>query len=446
MAPVYQPNLPQLRLRGATWRHRPGPIAPDWSADIPVGFRWPLPRSSRPTPSTTLSRQECRRSGRSVEFRPCLSCICAFALLFVVCAARALAASGPQPPKAAVVSEHLPSSDPTLAQEIAAQVRAVGYATEFITTAVLTNESLLAAKRYDLLVLPGARSLPIASTRTIEGYLRGGGDLLALGLPAWQFGVFQANGKWFTRESYEQMIAAQRPQHVVEDFARAELSRWTRSAGEPSGKAQYELANTDHGKALHVTIAHLGGWETLASPALPTPFPTNHTLTCFRAKGSPRTRQLVLEWRERDGSRWIATVDVTPQWQDYTLLPDRFKAWPPGSVAEPRRFNPAQAVTCCVGLALSHTALEGDQHEYWFADLGTAPNPLGDALPPAETSIPVLESISPSYQCYPITTPVIVRPDRLGQSGGVWERDYGHKEEVLSCVGLQPRARGVQGG
>jgi len=409
-----------------------------------------------------------------VQMAPCskpnlpqlhLSWLCASALFLVVFSAQALAEAGPQQSKAAVFSDRLPGSDQTLAQDMAAQVRAVGYATEFIGTTVLTNESLLASKHYDLLVLPGARSLPMASARAMESYLRSGGDLLALGLPAWQSAVFQANGKWLTRETYEQMIAAQRPQHIVEDFIRADLSRWTRSAGEPSGKAQYELANTDHGKALHGTIAHLGGWETLASPALPTPFSTNHTLTCFRAKGGPRTRQLALEWRERDGSRWIATVDLTPQWQDYTLLPDRFKAWPPGSVAEPRRFNPAQAVSCCVGLALSHTALEGDQHEYWFADLGTAPNPLGDAMPPPETSIPALESISPSYQCYPITTPVIVKPDHQKAALEEWERtsaggrassraltspdnspnqgSRGRSPSQVSYLGLHPRARGV---
>ena len=81
---------------------------------------------------------------------------------------------------------------------------------------------------------------------------------------------------------------------------------------------------------------------------------------------------------EADGSRWIATVDLTPEWKDYTLLPDRFKAWPvPGPSEKRGRFHPERAVTCCVGLAMSHTALEGDQHEYWFDDLGTARADLG---------------------------------------------------------------------
>src|ERR1019366_5094911 len=265
-------------------------------------------------------------------------------------------------------------------------------------------------------------------------------------LPAWQSPLYQIKGEWVSRESYEAQVAAQRVQHIVEDFDHLDLKRWTRNAGEPSAKAEYELADTDHGKALHVKIGHLGGWETLRSPVLTHPFPPGQSLTCFRAKGGPRTRQLALEWMEADGSRWIATVDLTAEWKDYTLLPDRFKAWPvPGPGEKRGHFRPEQAVTCCVGLAMSHTALEGDQHEYWFDDLGTAPNPFGDDMPPAESPVPVLESISPSYQCFPITTPVVVLADHQKVAWEGWERIGGGSEgrDAEFYVGLNPRARGV---
>ena len=360
-----------------------------------------------------------------------------------------LALGGPEPgtSRAAVFADSLPGFDQALAREISGQVRAAGYATEFIATAALTNQALLAAKRYDLLVLPGARSLPMAAAPAIQAYLENGGDLLALGLPAWRSPLYQINGQWVSREHYEEQVAAQRPQHIVEDFERADLSAWTRSKGEASGKAEYELADTGHGKALHVKVGHLGGWETLTSPVMTRPFPPGHTLTCFRAKGGPHTRQLMIEWREADGSRWIATVDLTPEWQDYTLLPDRFKAWPVKHSGEGAgRFHPEQVERCCVGLATSHTALEGNSHEYWFDDLGTAPNPFGDAVPPTEPPIPVLDSISPSYQCFPITTPVVVRADHQKVALETWESTVeagGDRRDPLSYVGLNPRPRGV---
>lgn len=185
----------------------------------------------------------------------------------------------------------------------------------------------------------------------------------------------------------------------------------------------------------------------LSSPKLVRPFPPGYTLTCFRAKGGPRTRQLALEWDEADGSRWIATVDLTTKWKDYTLLPDRFKAWPPLAPDEGhRQFRPAQAVGCCVGLALSHTALEGDQHEYWFDNLGTAPNPFGADVPPAEPQAPELESISPSYQCYPITTRVVVRADREKVALEDWEARSEKGTGGTHCPALGfSRGRGAWG-
>jgi hypothetical protein len=378
------------------------------------------------------------------QFQP--GCLSVGLFLMVLQPGLALGNTATEPPRAAVFSDALPGFDQALAREISGQVQAVGYRTEFISATVLTNQTVLKAKRFDLLVLPGARALPMVAAPAIQGYLQAGGDLLALGLPAWQSPLFQVRGQWMSRQTYEEAIAAQRAQHTIEDFDHADLKRWTRSAAGPEAQAEYELAATDHGKALHVKVGRLFGWDTFLSPPFERPFPTNHTLTCFRAKGGPLTRQLSLEWREDDNSRWIATVDLTPEWKDYALLPDRFKPWPvPGPGEKRGRFEPARAVTCAVGLAWSHTALEGEKHEYWLDDLGSAPNPLGDDGPPEGPPIPGLESVSPSYQCYPISTPVVVRADRLKVAWERWER-MGEKEpsrEAMSLVGLNPRARGV---
>ena len=368
------------------------------------------------------------------------------ALLLALTQLCPLSVSGEEPLKAAVFSERLPGSDQRLADEISGQVKAAGYAAEFIGVTVLTNPALLTVRSYDLVVLPGARSLPMAAAPAVRNYLQEGGDLLALGLPAWQAPLYLIKGGWMSRESYERAIAAVQAQHSIEDFEHADLSRWSRSVGDAGGRAEYELADTGQGKALHARIGRMGGWETLTSPPLGRPFQTNQTLTCFRAKGGPHTRQLSLEWREDNSSRWIAVVDLSTNWQDYTLPPDRFRPWPvPGPGERRGSFRPERAVTCTIGLAMSHTALEGEQHEYWFDDLGTAANPFGDDSPPTEPQVPVLESVSPSYQCYPITTPVTVGADYQKVALEDWEgvAQKGDRRDALSYVGLNPRARGV---
>ncbi len=104
----------------------------------------------------------------------------------------------PEPARAAVFCDRLPGFDEAKARAINSQVQAAGYATEFIDTTVLTNQALLNAKRYDLLVLPSARSLPLVAAPAIKRYLQAGGDLLALGLPAWEAALFQVNGRWMS--------------------------------------------------------------------------------------------------------------------------------------------------------------------------------------------------------------------------------------------------------
>jgi len=359
-----------------------------------------------------------------------------------------LRAAGPY--EAAVFQEALPGRNAKLAEDMAAYAAAAGYHPVFITTETLTNETRLTAEHYRLLILPGACALPGTSGRIIDHFLKTGGNLLAIGLPAWETTLFQIQGRWFSRESYEQLLARQKSEHAIENFRQADLSAWTKSTSDPAPQARYELVETGTEKVLHVTMGHLNGWETFLSPPWTSPFPEGHALTAFRAKGSANTRRLALEWMETDGSRWIATIGLKPEWQDYVLAPDAFKAWPepPDPKRRPNRFNPAQASRFTVGLAVSHTPLEGDHQEYWFSDLGSARDPLDGAGVPGPADIPTLESVSPTFQCFPITTPVTVCAAEDKAPLERWEEESAASQRSgftvnSGLVGLHPRPRGV---
>jgi hypothetical protein len=355
-------------------------------------------------------------------------------------------------PHAAVFTDELPGHDAILAREIATQVSEAGYRVEFIGVATLTNSSALSAQKFDLLVLPGARSLPAVAAPAIENYLLEGGDLLALGLPAWEEALFDLNGRWVSRANFEAVIAAQKPGQILVDFAMTDLSQWRRSSDHPAIRTTYEVVGADGGKALHVAIEKLTGWDTYLSPRLTSAFPSGHTLTCFRAKGGSHTRQLALEWTEADGSRWIATVELTPEWKSYALTPEAFQAWepPPGRRGKQDRFHPANAARFVVGLAHSHTPMVGDRNEYWFADLGTATSPFGEASLPDEIKLPHLEAVAPGYLFFPIN---VGQASRLSLNSVIAADDpkagstiFPLKMETgaTSVVrGIHPRPRGV---
>ena len=193
--------------------------------------------------------------------------------------------------------------------------RAPAYEPESINLESLTNQARLTAERYELLVLPDARSLPAASAGAIENYLKAGGRLLALRAPAWESPLCLVQGQWISRESYQERLSGQKPEHLIENFADSNLPGWWRSSNDLQTKASYRVVQAGAGTALHAAVPRIAGWDTFVSPRWQHPFPPNHTLTCFRAKGGPRTRQLALEWDEQDGSRWIAVVNLSPEWK-----------------------------------------------------------------------------------------------------------------------------------
>ena len=100
---------------------------------------------------------------------------------------------------------------------------------EFIDPDVLTHPVELLSLNLDLLVLPQARFLPVASIEAVRDYLRGGGKMMALGLPAWDSATFSSDGKWLSKPDYQRLLDAQVADHVIVDFARDDLSRWKRS-------------------------------------------------------------------------------------------------------------------------------------------------------------------------------------------------------------------------
>ena len=349
--------------------------------------------------------------------------------------------------RAAVWLADVPGGDPVWAQELAGQVRAAGYAVETLDSITLTNVTQIDTNSFALLVLPNARILPVESVAAITHFLGQGGHLMALGLTAWETPTFRLGDRWLTQAAYQAGLAAQPVEHRLVDFAAENATNWVRHSNQPGHPATREIVPSLNGAALRVRLDSLDGWDTVEPPARSWVWEPEQSLTCFRARGNTATRQLALEWTEADGSRWIATVDLKPEWQNFALPPSAFRPWqpPPARGGPGDQVNLRHVARFTVGLAVSHTAFDPGPLEYEFADFGTARNPFGDAPLPASVALPRLESLSPAYQCFALTTPVSVRPPpwqalvretaSTTHNGGVrWSSDG---------RALHPRPRGV---
>ncbi len=361
-------------------------------------------------------------------------------VLLALSASAVRAASAESPRARAAIFVDGPSGPGVVwARQFSNAVTAAGYDGFVFDQTVLASGEFLRSNGFDLVVLGNARVMPAKAAGSVETYLRGGGDLLACGLPVWADARFDVGGRWLSRSEYDRVIASQSPSAVLENFERANGLEWKRQTNDRRSGVRAEIVPDGGSLAMRVVIENLTGWETLAGPSCAQAVPENHRLTCFRARGSVRTRQLAVEWAERDGSRWIATVELGEEWRSYALPPEAFQPWnpPPGRGGAGDHLEVSRAVRCTIGLAHTHTGSQGGRQEYAFDDLGTAPNPFGAATRPEAGEPPRLETLAPGYLFHPVHGPAALSTD-----GGVGARGI-EAMPGIELLAIHPRPRGV---
>lgn len=254
-----------------------------------------------------------------------------------------------------------------------------------------------------ILVLPNALHFPGEAKPSLDAFLKRGNHLLALSGPAFSDIVLRINGKWAGHDELTQELAKQTGTKII-DFSEQDLNTWTRASGNAADKTIYEVvdsADPDIPKALHALVSKLNDWDTFGCPLIDKPFSDGSSTTVFWAKGGPNTPELILEWVEKDGTRWMGVTKLTTQWKRYALSPSDFAFWtdksPVGRGGDKDHFNPQNASRLSIGLANGISKQEmGISHEYWIAGINAVNNPNDNA----DFTPPVIESISPAYKVH----------------------------------------------
>jgi hypothetical protein len=308
------------------------------------------------------------------------------------------------PPRAAIVTSDLPGHSSALIASLTSVLEKEHYKVEPTPLESLYDADRLIANRPDVLVLPNAAVIPVRVAASIEKYLRTGGDLIALRTPLSANAMIRVDGRWTTKEAHLRETATTPPAHMLYDLS-AGLRGWQRSSNHPefaitTTPVRGEPAAGMH--AVHVQLSDLDGWDTQITTVPPGCFRDGDTLTVLSAKGSDTTQHLAIEWEEKDGSRWIAAVPLGRQWQRFVLAPEQFKYWQsnPSRGQGNDKFNPANAVNLKIGLAHSHTGAVNGKQEYWLGPIGTGPRTSEMADLVGDASLPMLDTICPSYKLF----------------------------------------------
>ena len=259
-------------------------------------------------------------------------------------------------------------------------------------------------RRFDVAVLLDGSAMPAPAVGALERYLRAGGDLIALRAPLLRKLLLRDDGRWITRDQLAAGDATRPPEHVLIRYDDQTPTRWPRSTDRPDIHTQVEVVSgPSRMRVLHVTVPVLGGWDTLATKLPQAGFPPGCVLTVFAARGDAHTSTLLVEWDERDGSRWIATVALTPRWRRYVLTPADFKFWHDsrgqrGGAGD--CFKPENAAGFSVGVAQSHGCAPGRRHEYWLGPIGTAPATGRYARLLQRATLPPMDTLYPPYKLF----------------------------------------------
>ncbi len=278
----------------------------------------------------------------------------------------------------------------------------------------ISNEFVLQPELFDLLVVIDPTTMPGPSAQAIGRFSEAGGKLMVLGCRAFDELLWPSvGGDWLTREELLAELTEGVEAKVRFDFEAADIGVWergTNDAGSPGGVTRVAGGADGTAGCAEIRIGNLTGWDTYTAPG-GSPFGTGETWLCFWARGARQTRQLAIELRERDGSRWIGTVDLTADWRRYVLPPSQFPFWHDsgsrGRGGAGDMVRPAEVEQVIFGLAHTHTqGLTGEQ-VIWIDEVGGAPEPPNGAMilevARREKAAPRIEAVSPGYKLYPVT-------------------------------------------
>ncbi len=320
---------------------------------------------------------------------------------------------------------------------------------------VLTSEELTSPGTF---TYPGLRyfaadmrNFPAQAVGPLTAWMRQGGILVSLTAPAFENLYWRSSGRWMDWNDYVQRMTEANDNQGEPIFAWSdqEIAKWTQVYAFGAQKAKIELkpgATPMRQDAVEFIVPHFNsGWWSANRQFSKVPTSPGKELTCFWAKGDNHTSAMSIEWTEKDGSRWIAVVSLTPSWRFYALPPSAFLYW--ADNPSKGRGGPGDSVhlddvdQIHFGLSGSHTPqvlMEPETHHIWLTAPRMETAPPGALAHATIPQCPDLEAVSPGYKLHLIKDATLCKPTALGEAWGLPRR----RLSVFPSLGANERPKG----
>lgn len=258
-----------------------------------------------------------------------------------------------------------------------------GFAADFITYQTLCSKDGL--EKYDCLVLTDSSRFPALGRGNLLAFLKRGSDMVLLGGMAFKEDIWQMGNKWDTMKQLLQNIKDPNnvgSRRILFDFEDGNWAGWKRGA---TKKEHLTLLLSDKGvdgNCMKMDIKDISDyeWDNFTSLA-PDNIPASHNVFVFYARATPQTKYLIFEVIKRDGSRWISSVEVTPDWREHVVMlkdfnffesasGDKQKTGELNSIADVNKIS--------LGLAYGIMPHISGDHTIWIDQLATGVLKLPD--------------------------------------------------------------------
>lgn len=261
----------------------------------------------------------------------------------------------------AVLAEPLPASgvstDPA---ELESVLAPAGYHVTRLDAAMLANPALLDPARFDLLILPCGDAFPAVAHEALVDYLANGGCLLTLGGYAFDRPLVQVGERWLE------------PDRLPDGDATYQVSLAEFDTPRPVARERDDIHALEVGVvdgALRLHTPALRQWATHHLPVDAAKLPAGWARTRLRAKADRPDTHLIVEWNERDRSRWQKVVTLGTDWTEILIPNGALAYWHDNpSLGRGRpgdQFDGSQAAGMLFGFSVAEER-EGSELGVWI--------------------------------------------------------------------------------
>lgn len=287
-----------------------------------------------------------------------------FILMIVLIAAHSFGAVGDY--SVALLKGDANDKTALIADKLKAFLEKDRFSTDFVSYQTICDKDGL--NKYNCLILTDSTKFPARGKENLLKFLRRGSDMVLLGGLAFKEDI---SGQLSTEINSSINVTSRKN---LFDFEDGNFDKWKRGAKNKANPTKLLPDKGIDGNCVKMEIKNIAEYEWDNFRCLiPSEIPANHNAFVLYAKATPQTKYLIFEIVEKDGSRWIYPIAVSPDWKEYVVSLDDLKYFgsDPNGFKKDDKLNLADANKISLGLAYGVMPYTSGDHTFWIDKIET---------------------------------------------------------------------------